>query len=52
MECVACGKRIKNESVYIGDNGTFYEGKTLCDSCYLEYLILLSFTVKMSILML
>jgi len=37
MRCVVCGKRIKkNESVYVGDDGTFYEGKTLCESCYLE----------------
>jgi len=38
MKCNACGKRIKkNEGHYVGDNGTFYEGKILCESCYLEY---------------
>jgi len=37
MRCFACGRRIKkNESAYVGDDGTFYEGKTLCESCYLE----------------
>jgi hypothetical protein len=36
MKCVACGQRIKKNDAYIGDEGTYYEGKPLCETCYYE----------------
>jgi len=31
-----CNERIKRSETYFGDEGTFYEGKPLCESCYYE----------------
>jgi len=36
MKCAACGQRIKKNDAYIGDEGTYYEGKPLCETCYYE----------------
>jgi hypothetical protein len=36
MKCTCCGQRIKKNDAYIGDKGTYYEGKPLCEICYLE----------------
>jgi len=36
MRCVACGSKIEKNEVYHGDEGTLYEGKPVCESCYDE----------------
>jgi hypothetical protein len=36
MKCTCCGQRIKKNDAYIGDKGTYYEGKPLCETCYFE----------------
>jgi hypothetical protein len=36
MKCAACGQRIGKNDAYIGDKGTYYEGKPLCETCYFE----------------
>lgn len=36
MKCSICEERIKKTEAYVGDKGTFYENKLLCDSCYYE----------------
>ena len=36
MRCAACNERINGSETYFGDEGTFYEGKPLCESCYYE----------------
>jgi len=36
MKCAACGQRIRKNDAYIGDKGTYYEGKPLCEICYFE----------------
>lgn len=36
MKCTICYQRIRRSEVYFGDEGTFYEGKPLCETCYCE----------------
>jgi len=36
MKCSICDERVKRSETYFGDEGTFYEGKPLCESCYYE----------------
>lgn len=36
MKCTICDQRIKNCETLFGDEGTPYEGKHLCESCYYE----------------
>jgi hypothetical protein len=36
MKCSACEERLKKTDAYFGDKNTFYEGKSLCESCYYE----------------
>lgn len=36
MKCSCCGKRIRKTEAYLGDEGTYYEGKPLCENCYYE----------------
>jgi len=36
MRCAICNERIKKSEEYFGDEGTFYEGKPLCETCYYE----------------
>lgn len=36
MKCAVCEKKIKRSEVYFGDEGTFYEGKPLRETCYYE----------------
>jgi hypothetical protein len=36
VKCSACEERIRKTEAYLGDKGTFYEGKPLCESCYYE----------------
>jgi len=36
MKCSICEERIKKTEAYLGDEGTFYENKPLCESCYYE----------------
>ena len=36
MKCSICGVRLKKREVYYGDEGTYYEGKPLCETCYYE----------------
>ncbi len=36
MKCASCDLGIKRDEVCYGDQGTFYENKELCDSCYYE----------------
>lgn len=36
MKCSICEGRIKKLETYLGDKGTFYENKPLCESCYYE----------------
>jgi hypothetical protein len=36
MRCTCCGQRIKKNDAYIGDKGTYYEDKPLCETCYFE----------------
>lgn len=36
MKCSLCDERVKRSETYFGDEGTFYEGKPLCESCYYE----------------
>jgi len=36
MKCTICDERIKRSDARYGDEGTFYEGKPLCESCYYE----------------
>lgn len=36
MKCSICDERIKKIEAYFGDNGTPYENKPLCESCYYE----------------
>ena len=36
MKCFICEKRIKKDEAYTGDEGTFYEGKPICETCYYE----------------
>jgi len=36
MKCYVCNERIRKSQAYFGDEGTFYEGKPLCESCYYE----------------
>ena len=36
MKCSICEEKIKKTEAYLGDKGTFYENKPLCESCYYE----------------
>jgi hypothetical protein len=36
VKCSICGEKIKKTEAYLGDKGTFYENKPLCESCYYE----------------
>ena len=36
MKCSIFGVRLKKREVYYGDEGTYYEGKPLCETCYYE----------------
>lgn len=36
MKCTICNERIRRSEAYFGDEGTFYEGKPLCETCYYE----------------
>lgn len=36
MKCACCGQRIRKTEAYVGDAGTYYEGKPLCEACYYE----------------
>jgi len=36
MKCTICNERIKRSETCFGDEGTSYEGKPLCESCYYE----------------
>jgi len=36
VKCAICDQRIKKLEAYLGDEGTLYEGKPLCESCYYE----------------
>jgi len=36
MRCMICNERIKRSETCFGDEGTFYGGKPLCESCYYE----------------
>jgi len=36
VRCAICDERIKKSDAHIGDEGTLYEGKPLCESCYYE----------------
>ena len=36
MRCSCCGNRIKKLEAYVGDKGTYFEGKPLCETCYFE----------------
>jgi len=36
VRCSICEERIKKTEAYLGDRGTFYENKPLCESCYYE----------------
>ena len=36
MKCTICDQRIKRSEAYSGDEGTFYESKPLCKTCYYE----------------
>ena len=36
MKCAICDQRIKKPDAYVGDEGTLYEGKPLCESCYYD----------------
>lgn len=36
MKCSICEERIEKTEAYLGDKGTFYENKTLCETCYYE----------------
>ena len=36
MKCTVCDQRIKRSEAYFGDEGTLYEGKPLCETCYYE----------------
>lgn len=36
MKCSICEEKIKKTEAYLGEKGTFYENKPLCESCYYE----------------
>jgi hypothetical protein len=36
MKCSVCEERVRKTEAYLGDKGTFYENKPLCESCYYE----------------
>ncbi|MGB9693910.1 MAG: hypothetical protein ACPLYF_03615 [Fervidobacterium sp.] len=36
MKCSCCGRKIRKADAYVGDEGTYYEGKPLCEECYYE----------------
>jgi len=36
VKCTICDQRIRRSEAYFGDEGTFYEGKPLCETCYCE----------------
>jgi len=36
VRCAVCNGRVKRSEAYAGDEGTFYEGKPLCESCYYQ----------------
>jgi len=36
VKCTICNQRIKRSEACFGDEGTFYEGKPLCETCYCE----------------
>jgi len=36
MKCSICEKKLKKGEVFYGDEGTYYEGKPLCETCYYE----------------
>jgi len=36
VKCAICDQRIKKPDAYVGDEGTLYEGKPLCESCYYD----------------
>jgi hypothetical protein len=36
VRCESCGERIRKDDAYHGDEGTFYSGKPLCETCYEE----------------
>jgi len=36
VKCTICDQRIRRPEAYFGDEGTFYEGKPLCETCYCE----------------
>jgi len=36
VKCSICDERIKKTETYFGDEGTLYENKPLCESCYYE----------------
>jgi hypothetical protein len=49
VNCSICGSKIKKSEAYFGDEGTFYEGKPLCETCYYEdELLQRSFMAKMT----
>jgi len=36
VKCSICEKKLKKGEVFYGDEGTYYEGKPLCEVCYYE----------------
>jgi len=36
VKCSICEEKLKKTEAYLGDKGTFYENKPLCESCYYE----------------